>query len=70
MALHRLSTSASIIDPVPRLRLLMRYVDQDAKSRLRNEALRADALYEHAEILRRYLRRLFTPSGSQKKSEI
>jgi hypothetical protein len=52
---ERLASSATLIDPVACFRTLLRHADRDAKSRLKNEALRADALYEAAEVLRRYL---------------
>ena len=52
---EKLNTSAVLIDPVSQFRTLLRYAARDSKSRLKDEALRADALYEAAEVLRRYL---------------
>ena len=51
----RLNTSAVLIDPVSHFRPLLRFAGGDAKARLKGDALRADALYEAAEVLRRYL---------------
>ena len=47
---ERLNSSAVLIDPVSHFRPLLRFAEGDAKARLKGDALRADALYEAAEV--------------------
>jgi hypothetical protein len=46
---------AQLADPVRDFRVLLRHAARDRRKRLHNAALLANDLYDHAEILRRYL---------------
>lgn len=54
---HDLSLRAQLIDPLEHFRDLFRHIDRRKRERLRGKALLAHALYDLAEVLRRYLER-------------
>ena len=52
---HDISIQAQLGDPLEDWRILLRHSNRDKRKRLKGPALLADSLYDHAEVLRRYI---------------
>jgi hypothetical protein len=50
-----ISIQAQLGDPLEDWRVLLRHANRDKRKRLKGSALQADSLYDHAEVLRRYI---------------